>query len=305
MARRYASWVIAALGLNRQGFLSTEIVQQIRPICTTPTRSGPLRCVAGHGRLRWRALTFYTEEPQTITWLDSLKEHDLLWDVGANVGLYAIYAAKVARCKVVAFEPEAQNYALLLENIVLNGVQALVDATNLPVTRQTGFGRLHVHALTKGGAYNQFELSGSAASGGDGDRLPSSIPVTQVQLGVSLDDLITTFQFPCPTHIKVDVDGNEPDIIAGAQRVLAHPRCRSVLVEVRQDDAAHQRIIKVLQGLGYRCVSQQNNWDFRANREREHQHPALNMIFTKGAGHEERDCAAVSGQGISNGEASH
>lgn len=279
LARRWASFVVGALGLNRAGFVSTEIVQQIRPICVIHTRGGPMRCVGGHGRLRWRALTFYTEEPQTVQWLDALPPDAVLWDIGANAGLYAIYASKLAQCRVVAFEPEAQNYALLLENLVLNGVQSSVEATNLAVTRMTGLGRLHVHAITKGGAYNQFRLAEGSSAGESAD--PALGPVTQIQFGVSMDDLVTTYRFPQPTHIKIDVDGDEPDIVAGGLRVLGDPRCLSVLLEVERGYPKHTRMIGQLTALGYRCVSQRSNWDSRTNRAGEQAYPATNMIFTK------------------------
>ncbi len=300
LARRWARLVVGAFGLNRPGFLATEIVQQIRPICVIPTRGGPIRCVGGHGRLRWRARTFYTEEPETIRWLDALPAGAVLWDIGSNVGLYALYAAKLARCAVVAFEPEAQNYALLLENLVLNGVRSRIEATNVAVTRATGLGRLHVHAITKGGAYNQFRpADGAPQQGGSAD--PASGPITPVQMGVSMDDLVAGFRFPQPTHVKIDVDGNEPDIIAGGLRVLGDPRCVSVLIEIQRGDPAHDNLRGQLTALGYQCVSERSNWDSRANRVREQEHPATNLIFAKGAGGGAAPCAAVPEQGGATG----
>jgi len=268
LARRWAAWIVGVLGLNRPGFLSTEIVQQIHPLCTIPTRRGPMRCVGGHGRLRWRALTFYTEEPDTIRWLDALTEHDVLWDIGANVGLYAMYAAKIARCRVVAFEPEAQNYALLLQNMALNGVQALIDATNIAVTNDLGLGWLSVHAMTKGGAYNAFHLSTGAM---ERTRQAPDATVAQVQVGASLDDLVTKFHFPFPTHLKIDVDGTEPDIVAGGSRVLSDPRCVSVLIEVQWKDPAHVQMVERLEAWGYRC----------AVRSSPGRYPAANMVFER------------------------
>lgn len=279
LARKVASLVVAAMGLNRPGFLSTEIVQQIQPLCIIPTRFGELRCVAGHGRLRWRALTFYSEEPDTIKWLDSLTSEDVLWDVGANVGLYSIYAAKSAHCKVVAIEPEAQNYAILMENIVLNNVQHYVEAISIAVTNSVGMGHLQLHAMTKGGAYNQFSLSPTS----DDNLAKSGSPVytSQLQMGVSLDALANQFAFPCPTHIKIDVDGNEPEIIAGAVDVLTQERCKSVLIEVQPEEEEHSSMARELGGLGYTCVSSRSNWDSRLNRERESEHRVVNMIFDR------------------------
>src|SRR6185503_18155200 len=122
LARRVASALVALLRLNKPGLLTTEIVQAISPVATVETPHGHLLCKAGHGRLLWRAQTFYTEEPATVAWLDRLTPEDVYWDIGANVGLYAIYAAKFRHCRTLAFEPESQNYALLVENIVMNGV---------------------------------------------------------------------------------------------------------------------------------------------------------------------------------------
>ncbi len=278
LARRFAEGIVKLFGLNRPGFLSTEIVQHIHPICRIPTRVGPLSCVGGHGRLRWRAQTFYTEEPETIKWLEGIGSQGILWDIGANVGLYGIYAAMVAGCRVLAIEPEAQNYAILLENILLNRVQHLVEATNIAVTRRFGIGRLHVHALTKGGAYNQFHSHNGSSVSPDAS---GANPITQVQLGVALDDLIGQFGFAHPTHLKIDVDGNEPEIIEGAQQLLRNAQCRSVLIEIQRGDPRHEQIVTVLQQCGFRCVSERSNWESRANRQREREHPATNMIFTR------------------------
>jgi FkbM family methyltransferase len=270
-ARRLGDLVIGLLGLNRAGFVATEIVQKIAPVCQVSTRKGPLLSRGGHGRLRWRAETFYTEEPETISWLDALTPDDMLWDIGANVGLYSLYAAKVAGCRVLAAEPEAQNFALLMENIAMNGLAERIVATNLAITNATNLGRLAVHAITKGGAYNQFAAT---------DVPPAAI--TQLTMGASIDDLVERFGCPMPTHIKIDVDGNEPDIIAGASKVLADPRCRGLLIEIRTDLPDHMAIVDRLAEFGFKVTSRRSNWDSRENRDRENEYPADNMIFARG-----------------------
>ena len=49
---------------------------------------------------RYRATTFSEKEPETLEWIDSLEKESVLWDVGANVGLYSIYAVKKRKCSV-------------------------------------------------------------------------------------------------------------------------------------------------------------------------------------------------------------
>ncbi len=51
-------------------------------------------------------------------------------------------------------------------------------------------------------------------------------------MAVSLDDLTGRFGLPFPNHVKIDVDGIEDKIVAGASRTLEDPRLKTVLIEV-------------------------------------------------------------------------
>jgi FkbM family methyltransferase len=287
VARTVASAIVGALRLNRCGFLATEIVQAINPVISIDTVHGPLRCRGGHGRLVWRAQTFHTEEPETIRWLDEIGGDDVYWDIGANVGLYAIYAAKFRGCRVVAFEPEAQNYALLIENLVLNAIDSdRMLAGSLALGDRPGLGTLQVRYLTKGGAYNLFR-SGSTA---DSDA-PASFSAAasdqqggghgQLIYGATIDDLVFNQGLPAPTHIKIDVDGNEPAIIAGCQGQLKSTKLRSLLVEINKKSPADLAIVGILQSRGFRVTSDVSVWDSKRERSREHDMPAANMIFSR------------------------
>ena len=72
---------------------------------------------------QYRAKSFSTKEPETLSWLDAIPEGSVFWDVGANVGLYSIYAAKKNRVTVFAFEPSVFNLEFLARNIFLNDLQ--------------------------------------------------------------------------------------------------------------------------------------------------------------------------------------
>ncbi|MBI3320407.1 MAG: FkbM family methyltransferase [Candidatus Omnitrophica bacterium] len=291
LARLLARVVVNLLGLNRTGAVATEIVQAIQPVAKIQTRHGVFVCKGGHGRLLWRARTFHTEEPQTIAWLDALQPEDVLWDVGANVGLYAIYAAKFFRCQVIAIEPESQNYALLVENIALNEVGNRCFPACLALGNRAGLGRLRVRYLTKGGAYNWFVLGEGRRGREEKAVLPASIAtawgvqqqgaVEQVIYGASIDELVHACGLPPPTHLKIDVDGLEPEIIEGAPQVLRQSTLRSLLVEINQRSTTDVRIPDILAGYGFRLVSERSNWLSRTDRTREAEAPATNMIFTR------------------------
>ncbi len=65
-------------------------------------------------KAHFRARTLLSKEPDTIEWLKGMKDGDVFWDIGANVGVYTLFAA-ANHVKVYAFEPESRNYSLLSE----------------------------------------------------------------------------------------------------------------------------------------------------------------------------------------------
>lgn len=279
--RRIATAVVWLLGLNRPTPLATEIVQAIKPVATVDTEYGPLYCRTGHGRLLWRAKTFFTEEPETIAWLDSMQPSDVFYDVGSNVGLYAIYAAKFRKCRVFAFEPEAQNYALLMENISLNDLQGRCQPACLAMARETAIGKLRVRYLTKSGAYNLFrtkdgQTAESVKATGNHDE-----GFDQLALGVSLDDLVAKHGLPSPTHLKIDVDGIEPEIIAGGLDTIRSGNVRSILIELNAKSAADLAVIDQLADHGFKAKSCRSIWESKGDKTNAAIMPAYNVIFER------------------------
>lgn len=178
------------------------------------------------------------KEPETVEWLErelGAKDGAVLYDVGACSGSYSLIAAKL-RAKVVAFEPSAINWRQLCRNAALNRA----DITALPV------------ALGRRTEMSTLALS-SDLSGGAGHMLVGSAPIT---LGHSvmvwrLDDLLRAFpDLPAPTAMKIDTDGNEPDVLAGATLTLAS--VRSLMVETRSPTRG--AIADVLTPLGFEEV---------------------------------------------------
>lgn len=171
-----------------------------------------------------RATRIETKEPDTITWLDRIGPSDVLWDVGANIGVYTIYTALKRGCQVISFEPGPGNYYLLNRNIELNQIDRRVSAYCLALSDRDGFGDLSMPNSLPAAAYSQY----GAAEGGRYFR--------QAAIGRTIDTLAQ--DLPFPTHLKLDVDGLEINILYGAKHTLDDARLRSVIIERDPSDVA-------------------------------------------------------------------
>ncbi len=177
----------------------------------------------------WRAKTYGTKEPDTLAWIDTFfGEGDVVYDIGANIGQYSLYAAKKlgGRAEVLAFEPEALNYAKLNRNIVLNDLVGAVIPYALAVAGRTAFGPFFVKSFAPGAALHAWGQPITQS------EVPFPSENQQGVLAVSLDDLTGRFSLPFPSHIKVDVDGIENQVVGGATQTLQDPRLKTVLIEI-------------------------------------------------------------------------
>ncbi|MGC1466548.1 MAG: FkbM family methyltransferase [Pseudolabrys sp.] len=164
-----------------------------------------------------------THEPVPTRWIDNYlrtANPGLFVDVGANLGWHAIHAAQLPAVEtVVAFEPDPFNVWLLDRNLAENGVtNAIVNAT--AVGAASGVARLHRY---KSSNYGRHSL---LTDYGFGSR---NVPI--VDLDSALERLGLGGR-PVAV-IKIDVEGYEPAVIAGASKTLE--RTGAVILEYSPD----------------------------------------------------------------------
>ncbi len=197
----------------------------------------------------WRAETFSTKEPDTLGWIDAhFRPGDVIYDIGANIGQYSLYAARKLdrECRILAFEPESLNYAKLNRNIVLNELTETITAYCLAVTESREFGHFYVQRFAPGAALHSW---GRPVTQGERPFQPQN---RQGMIGMSLDDLTIASGLPFPNHVKIDVDGIEEEIVRGASRTLADERLRTALVEVYMFRDIAESIEVMFQETGFR-----------------------------------------------------
>lgn len=184
---------------------------------------------------RWR--TFNSKEPETLDWIDnSLSADDVLFDIGANVGVYSLYAAlRHPGLRVIAFEPEYSNLHQLRDNIAANNLQNSIEVYSIGLSDDSGLSHLYVQDLTPGAALHS----------------ESKTPISETNYGMKvvcregiwamrLDDFVKAKGLN-PTAIKIDVDGTEKEILEGAAGTIASALMRSLLIELPGAEAESLR----------------------------------------------------------------
>ena len=138
---------------------------------------------------------------------------DVIWDVGANVGIFSFSAAgKGAR--VVAVEPDPFLVGLLRKSISINENRDL-DIKVVPVALSCKIALETFQIAKRGRASNSLSLVGGRSQMG-GVREEIIVPV------VTMDSLLETF--PDPKFVKIDVEGAEIKVIDGGKKLLQKVR---------------------------------------------------------------------------------
>lgn len=200
-----------------------------------------------------RLRSLFSKEPITLAWIDSFAERETMYDIGANVGMYTIYAAMMRDAEVYAFEPEALNYAELNKNIYLNNLHGRVLAYCLALSDVDKTDRLLLSDFGLGISYHDFEEN----SWTEDKQFAADWSVSKDErrpqgcIGRRVDTLVAD-GLSIPHHIKIDVDGLEHRVIEGMLETLRQPGLKTVLIEINFDNPKNLALIDQIMSLGWR-----------------------------------------------------
>jgi FkbM family methyltransferase len=182
---------------------------------------------------KWRVDTFFTKEPETLKWIESFKKSSniIFWDIGANIGLYSIYAAiNFSKSKIISFEPSTLNLNILSRNISLNNLEKKINIFQIGLTNVNNtFFDMNETTLEEGGALSSFGKSYNF----EGKKI-NKINKYSI-FGTTIDYLIFNNILKVPDYIKIDVDGTEHVILNGAEKTLKKNKIKSILIEVNEN----------------------------------------------------------------------
>jgi FkbM family methyltransferase len=193
----------------------------------------------------------WDQEPELALLKSMVSPGQTVLDVGANYGLYTRFLAALVgeNGRVVSLEPVPETYDIVAHNVK---TYRLTQAEVLPLAASDQEGQAVVFIPTwEDGSDNFYEASLSASSATAQGR---SISIQTIKLDTLCQD------FERLDFIKLDVEGHEPEALAGAKQVIQRFR-PSMLVEINDDfekGSTGDKVLTFMQGLQYRMYVLQN-----------------------------------------------
>jgi len=143
-----------------------------------------------------------------------VKENELFYDIGANVGAYSILTSKISKANVVAFEPIEKSFRLLCANVAYNGLSKNIKCV------QKGIGS----SSSKVFFTNDLDTSNHAVD--------KNYTGAQVEVDITaLDDFISDGN-EVPTIVKIDTEGYDVHTIEGGNKFFNDTKIKAVIFEI-------------------------------------------------------------------------
>ena len=235
--------------LPRGRFLLTDITHELtRNKTTVKIDSRQLVLSTPNWLTHRRAKQLLTDEPETIAWIDSFKSDSVFWDIGANIGIYSIYAAATKGCEVVAFEPAFLNLTILQENIELNNLSDKVTIFPVGLSDTVGVKTLYLSRenYISGGAHNSLGKPINQYGGEMTSTMEIRVPAE------TLNSYRDNYSNRPPDYIKIDIDGLELDVLQGASQVLKE--VKEISIELLGNNQSDNRVHNILMDAGLRRI---------------------------------------------------
>jgi len=197
---------------------------------------------------RW--YLFKKKESEIRYFIDKyVRDGDVFFDIGANVGVFSIYCAKrYSNVSVYSFEPEYSNLNHLKDNVIRNGLAEKISIHSIAIGDFNGLSFLNMQDVT----------SGAAA------HTESKTPIKQTEEGFPVifreGISVVTLDHFCrqlgviPHAMKIDTDGNEVNVLKGALSVLSDKRLRCVALERSPDNKKSHACCEVLESFDFKLV---------------------------------------------------
>ncbi|MCC7552643.1 FkbM family methyltransferase [Candidatus Micrarchaeota archaeon] len=175
---------------------------------------------------------YHTREPYSTKKLkELLKENDIVFDIGANIGYYVLLENTIIKNgKILGIEPVKENFELLEKNVKLNSCKN-IKLLNAAVGDKTEIKEIYI--------YKKRNLSSLNKSDSNDPIKTEKIPVFTIK------SLIKNFKIK-PTVLRMDVEGYEYEIIKGMKDIITNLDNLLFFIELHPDCMDEKRTLEIL-----------------------------------------------------------
>lgn len=190
--------------------------------------------------LHWAGFFAGWEPTSLRLWAGLAATAERVIDIGAYTGIYGLLAAtSSATCHVACVEGCGRNHSRLVHNVAINGFADRITCVPAVATRASGPTVL----------YERYAADGILSSVHSTSRTGGQ-PIAVD--GIAVDDLVERLAWGLPQLVKIDVEGAEPEVLAGMRRTLAGTP-PDILLEANSAAALGRSIAELPPG--YRCFA--------------------------------------------------
>lgn len=164
-----------------------------------------------------------------------IQKNEIIIDIGANIGYYALLESQLAsNGKVFAVEPVPESFSLLDKNIKLNECKN-IDAYKMAIGDISGKSKMYVYDKRNRCSFI---------------KDPSGNIINEVEVPImTLDQFVESYVLQDPTFIRMDLEGYEFQVIKGAHNILNNNRPLKLFVELHPHLMSGERMIVILNTL--------------------------------------------------------
>ncbi len=214
-----------------------------------------------------RIETYFTKEPETLEWIDNFSENYIFWDIGSNIGQYAIYAALAhKKSNIYAFEPSPSNLVVLSRNISVNHLSKKISIVPFGlINKRNSFVFMNESKFEEGSAMHKLNEYKNS-------KFQYKI------FGTSLKNLIKNKTLHIPNYIKIDVDGNELDVLQGFGNYLKSKKIKSLFIELDSSNKKiYNKCLNTLKSHNFKLISKNRSMLYKHSKSN-----SYNYIFERG-----------------------
>jgi FkbM family methyltransferase len=170
--------------------------------------------------------------------MSEINDSDTVLDIGANVGIYSLFAGQIAS-EVISIEPHSVNISRLAVNSHLNSSD--INIFQCAFSDSQGYIGLGVDTESA-------QVDGTAAL----NEFSSTSPTEEINVRIeSGDKFVRQNGISTPNVIKIDVQGAEKKIIDGFRSTLSNRDCRIVYCEVHENHVDTNNIKREFESMGF------------------------------------------------------